>query len=161
MTNLEQKVYIPTGYDKVYTDGSFKNKDGIKKAGYGIYFGKNDRRNVSRRLIGNPTNNRAELASILECLEIITVTKAPYIIITDSKYSFDSLTNYAPKWDKNDWVTIDGNTVKNIELIRPAYNILKMNKQIGLRHINSHTGYNDEYSLGNKEADKLANLACK
>ena len=31
-----------------------------------------------------------------------------------------------------------------------------MNKQIELRHINSHTGYDDEFSLGNKEADKLS-----
>ena len=83
-TDLKQKVHIPKGYKVVYTDGSCKNKDGVKKAGYGIYFGKNDHRNVSRKLIKNPTNNRAELSSILECLEIISSLNEPYIIIRHS-----------------------------------------------------------------------------
>ena len=38
---------------------------------YGVYFGPNDRRNVSERLEGSlQTNNRAELAAILKALGV-------------------------------------------------------------------------------------------
>ena len=159
-TNMKQDIYIPKGHKIVFTDGSCRNKEGNKKAGCGIYFGKEDPRNISRRLLINPTNNRAELSAILECLQIVSKYKEPYIIITDSKYSYDCLLKYSKKWEQTDWITIEGHAVKNRELIEPAYNILKRNKQIGLRHVNSHTGYNDKFSIGNYEADKLANKAC-
>lgn len=160
-TNMKQDVYIPNGYNIVFTDGSCKIIDGNKKAGYGIYFGKGDERNISDRFTENPTNNRAELYAILICLEILIKMDTPYIIITDSKYAFDCITKYAKKWEKNDWVTIDGENVKNKEFIKPAYEIMKRYKNIGIRHVNSHTGLRDIYSLGNKEADKLANNGCK
>ena len=160
-TDKKQEINVPKGYYIVYTDGSCKKLENNIKAGYGIYFGKNDSRNCSKRFnLENPTNNRAELLAILECLKIIEKEKNPYVIMTDSKYSIESVTKYALKWETNDWKTIDGENVKNRELIEPIYKILKDNSNIEMRHLNSHTGYGDKYSEGNKCADKLANDGC-
>ena len=56
----------------VYTDGScIHNGTKDARAGYGIYFGKNDCRNVSNKLNGKQTNNRAELSAAIEFLKVI------------------------------------------------------------------------------------------
>ena len=161
-TNNQQVITIPRGYYTAYTDGSFKKTKDGPKCGYGVYFGKDDSRNISRPFTyDNPTNNRAELLAILECLNVITKEGRPYVILTDSKYSYDSLTKFAVKWEKNDWRTVDCNMVKNKEFIKPIYDILRQYPNIKLQHLNSHTGFSDIYSKGNSEADKLANIGCK
>ena len=55
----------------VYTDGACSNngKPGAK-AGIGVYFGVEDERNVSRKISGKQTNNRAELLAIMEVFQI-------------------------------------------------------------------------------------------
>ena len=51
--------FVPDYY--VYTDGSCHN-NGQKNASAGIiYFGENDDRNVSKKIMGKQTNNAAEL----------------------------------------------------------------------------------------------------
>ena len=44
---------------------------------------------------------------------------------------------------------------KNVDLIRPIHLYYRSNN-FEFRHINSHTGLQDEHSLGNEEADRLA-----
>ena len=56
---------------KVYTDGACSNNGKLNaKAGFGVYFGKNDSRNISKRVIGKQTNNVAELLAIIEVFSI-------------------------------------------------------------------------------------------
>ena len=98
---VKLKIYV------VFTDGACANngKPGAK-AGIGVYFGVEDPRNVSRKIDGRQTNNRAELLAIMEVFKIlneeinsgVTVT-----IYTDSKYSINVLTSWAENWEKNDW----------------------------------------------------------
>ena len=56
----------------IYTDGSCIN-NGKKnaKAGIGVYFGKDDKRNISKRIKGKQTNNIAELKAILKAIKIL------------------------------------------------------------------------------------------
>jgi hypothetical protein len=49
--------------------------------------------------------------------------------------------------------------IPNKELVKRAYGLFAKKTNIKLIHINSHTGLTDIHSLGNEEADKLANLA--
>ena len=76
----------------IYTDGSCIN-NGKKnaKAGIGVYFGENDKRNVSKRIKGKQTNNTAELKAILKAIKIIkkedNFKDLDITIYTDSKYS--------------------------------------------------------------------------
>jgi len=50
------------GCEVIYTDGACPNngKDGAR-AGIGVWFGRNDPRNISERCPGDQTNNRAEM----------------------------------------------------------------------------------------------------
>ena len=83
----------------VYTDGSCK-KNGSENAtgGYGIYFGKDDPRNVSKKLEGSVTNNIAELTAILECLKLLGDERTG--LYTDSQYGILCCTTYGEKCKK-------------------------------------------------------------
>ena len=49
--------------------------------------------------------------------------------------------------------------IPNRELVEVAYNFVKKYKNIKFQHIRAHTGLEDEHSIGNENADRLANLA--
>lgn len=69
----------------IWTDGS---KTG-KKAGYGVYFGKDSHLNIAERTVGDQTSDNAELQATLRALEI--ATDMPDIhIITNDQWSGES-----------------------------------------------------------------------
>ena len=68
-----------------------KNK---AKAGIGVYFGDNDKRNISKICKGNQTNNNAELTAILEAINICKNINKNVIIYTNSKYSINCYTEW-------------------------------------------------------------------
>ena len=151
----------------IYIDGSCIN-NGYPNAlaGYGVYFKKDDERNEYARVVGKQTNNTGELTALIRAVEIILddLNKSqPNIkinIYTDSEYVIKCAGNYGDKLSKNDWKTTTGKVPPNLKLIQRIHEIYKPNKKcIGLHHIKAHTGLNDEHSLGNAEADRLANLA--
>jgi ribonuclease HI len=144
----------------VYTDGAcIKNGSSNAKAGYGIYFGENDTRNISKSLVGkNQTNNIAELTAIIECINIIKntiLTNYRVAIITDSIYSIRCITSYGYTNNKNNWV----NDIPNKELVKQAYELYTSQTYIKIYHIDAHTNNKDIHSIGNDNADKLANKA--
>lgn len=143
----------------VYTDGACVN-NGKKnaKAGYGIYFGENDKRNVSKRIIGKQTNNVAELTAIIETYKIIENdinSKMNIVIFTDSKYALKCVGSYGKKQELNDWK----DDIPNKELVKQIYTIYKGIKNVEFRHIRAHTGKEDIHSIGNDNADRLAVLS--
>lgn len=136
--NKKQKTYL-----NIYTDGGCINNgsdDAI--AGYGVYFEGNEYNNISKRIDGLQTNNRAELTAILEALK--TVNSEDNIIIhTDSEYCIKGIKGIN-KINKN------GDLFKKIkELVdlRDGDTIFK--KVLG------HSGNDD----GNSKADNLATQA--
>jgi len=143
----------------VYTDGScIHNGKPNAKAGYGIYFGENDERNVSKRIEegGKQTNNIAELTAIVEAYKIIQedLKKGKTVgIVSDSVYSLRCITSYGEKCNKNDWKE----DIPNKELVKYAYQLFKEEKNIEFIHIKAHTNKTDNHSLGNEKADLLAN----
>ena len=52
-----------------------------------------------------------------------------------------------------------GNEIPNKELVKTIYEIYKDKSNIKFQHIKAHTSNTDIHSIGNKNADKLANLA--
>ena len=150
---------------KIYTDGSCTN-NGKKnaRAGCGAYFGKDDKRNVSSclddlqihyNLKGINSNNRAELMAILVGIDKGNPSD---IIVTDSKYSIQCLTVWLDGWKKNNMMTSTNKPVLNQDLILLIEEKM-IHKNITLKHVMAHTGFTDEDSIGNSEADKLAGLA--
>jgi ribonuclease HI len=157
----------PTRYDDqeectVFTDGSWATHNGKKLGGIGVYFGKNDSRNVSRIMRKNEgihTNNRAELLAIKDALlNFKNLTKKYIIICSDSKYCIGVL-------------TLDYEAKKNQDIIEPMidliWEIINNGNGIQFHYIPSHTTaprINSEefyYWNGNNEADILATNAGK
>lgn len=148
----------------VYTDGSFKKKQNIIKAGYGIYYPNGELSNVSEKYTNDPTNNRAELYAIYKALTDIN-EKYKYdkiILYTDSKYCINSLTIDIKNWEVNGWKTANKKDVKNQDLIKPIYQILKKNNgKISFEHVMSHGKICDDVTHNNSIVDKLAQMGCE
>tara|TARA_B110000285_G_C15019881_1_gene561007 strand:+ start:393 stop:1229 length:837 start_codon:yes stop_codon:yes gene_type:complete len=143
----------------VYTDGACSNngKDNAF-AGIGIFFGINDNRNISKNIEGKQTNNTAELSAIIETYNIIEndiINGKKIAIVSDSEYAIKCASSYGEKCFKKDW-NVD---IPNKELVKTAYELYKNKLNIQFIHIKAHTNNTDTHSIGNDNADKLANLA--
>ena len=147
---------------KIYTDGSCKNNGKTNaKASYAVFFSKSDHRNICELLSGEQTNNRAELSAIYKALQILyndqTSKYKNIIIFTDSLYSLNSITIWSVLWKENNWKTKNKKDVKNKDLIQDILSYIKLFPNIKLQYIKAHTNLLDEDSLGNQQADLLAN----
>lgn len=143
----------------VYTDGACSNNGYAgAKAGIGIFFGVDDNRNVSERVIGKQTNNVAELMAIIKVVEILhkeIAEKKKITIYSDSIYAIRACTVYGKamaekRWKKN---------IPNRELVKRAFETFQHLPHITFKHIKAHSGLQDEHSIGNENADALANQA--
>ena len=80
-------------------------------------------------------------------------------IYTDSKYSIKCATTYGRKLYSNSWKPLykKQQSVPNLELVKQIYTLFQTHYHVKLRHIRAHTNKQDVHSLGNEQADKLAN----
>jgi len=147
--------YQPDYY--VYTDGACSN-NGSKYAqsGIGIFFGINDKRNLSKRIEGKQTNNTAEISAIIETYKIIEPdinTNKKITIVSDSEYAIKCVTSYGKKCYDKKW-NVD---IPNKELVKQCYELYKDKQNVNFIHCRAHTNKTDVHSIGNDYADKLAN----
>jgi ribonuclease HI len=148
----------------IFTDGSSIN-NGKKNcfAGYGIHFPNKEFPDVSRIFTHKPiTNQRAELYAIYKAIKMIEGVIGDYdeiIIYSDSEYSIKSVTIWVKKWVTKNWMLSKNKPVKNVDIIKPLYELLLKYPIIKLEHVRSHTGKKDFKSLGNEKADVLATEA--
>jgi ribonuclease HI len=143
----------------VYTDGACSNngKDNAF-AGIGIFFGINDNRNISKNIEGKQTNNTAELSAIIETYYIIEndiINGKKIAIVSDSDYAIRCASSYGEKCYKKGW-NVD---IPNKEMVKTAYELYKNKLNVQFIHIKAHTNNTDNHSIGNDNADKLANIA--
>jgi ribonuclease HI len=145
----------------VYTDGAcIHNGKPNALAGIGVYFGENDTRNTSSKISGKQSNNTAELKAILKACEILNQEikdKKKIMIYTDSVYSIRCCTTYGDKLAKVGWTK--KKPIPNVELVQQSYYFFKNNTSIKLTHVKAHTNDKDNHSVGNDNADRLANEA--
>ncbi|KAI1842747.1 hypothetical protein JX265_005073 [Neoarthrinium moseri] len=152
---------IEDGVLHIYTDGSsLSNGRAGAVAGVGVYFGPHDPRNVSERLQGElQTNQRAELTAFLRAMNQVSVDQH-IRIFTDSKYSIDCVTNWYRGWQKNDWMTSQGESVKNKDLVQAIRSKIEDRELAGSKTmfdwVKGHS-----VTAGNVEADKLAVAGAK
>jgi ribonuclease HI len=153
---LDSKQLTPKKY--VYTDGAcIHNGKKYAKAGIGIFFGPNDKRNVSERITGKQTNNAAELEAILMVFEILDkeIKKGEeYVIMTDSEYAIKCMKSYGYKLALKNWKT--DKPIPNIEKVKAGFLLFQNYPNVKLEHVRAHTGKKDAHSIGNEWADKLA-----
>ena len=156
MNTVDYKLnYQPDYY--VYTDGACSN-NGSKYAqsGIGIFFGINDKRNVSKRIEGKQTNNTAEISAIIETYKIIEPdinANKKITIVSDSEYAIKCVTSYGKKCYDKKWNL----EIPNKELVKQCYELYKDKQNVNFIHCRAHTNKTDVHSIGNDYADKLAN----
>lgn len=177
MISIDDKTKVNKPNDvNIYTDGSAINnqsKDKSKtKAGVGVFFGKNDKRNISFSL--NKTkfkksNQVAEMLAIImgiqKLIETEIIGKRTITIYTDSMYCINIYTKWAKNWEKNNWKKSNNKPVENLELVKKMY-YLSTNLKVRMVHVKSHKdppkkdtkNYEIEFErwFGNMMADKLA-----
>ncbi|CAO3655570.1 unnamed protein product [Mucor fragilis] len=141
-------------YTVVYTDGaSSNNGKHHARAGYGVYWGDNDSRNVSARLKGErQTNQRAEAMAVLHVLKDTKDSDKPLEIRTDSQYVINAATVWYKNWVKRSWIATNGKEVQNRDLFEPIVNLVKNRKaDVKFTYVPGHSGFE-----GNEKADQLA-----
>lgn len=142
---------------KIFTDGGCEPNPGEAGSGIAIY-----RNNVVDELwygLYNPkgTNNTAELHALHQALIMAKAEikqERSVTIFCDSKYSIQSITQWAVSWQKNGWVKKTG-VIKNLELIKEMFALHQLLKnKIQVAHVNGHVGVE-----GNELADRMSMLA--
>lgn len=159
----------------IFTDGACSdNGRRGARGGFGVHYYsmKGKGLDLSEPLMNNEpqTNNRGELRAIQAALDTIDKYDSEwkkefdgYCIWSDSEYSINSLTKWAPNWRKNGWKKGDGGLVQNVDLIKPVYEKLCRMSNITLRHVRAHQkGKETEFPYdGNTEADRLARASVR
>jgi ribonuclease HI len=96
----------------------------------------------------------------LEILKKEIEDKRTINIYTDSEYVMKCSGSYGEKLAKNNWKTKEDKIPPNLKLLQKIYELYHGNKKyIKIHHIKAHTNLSDKHSIGNSQADRLANLA--
>ncbi|EMD86688.1 hypothetical protein COCC4DRAFT_82768 [Bipolaris maydis ATCC 48331] len=157
-------------YHIIFIDGACTNNGKpAAKAGVGVAYGNDDSSQMSKPITNTVgsfplrSNQRVELYAAKSGLEFFSEahdkdpksdTKA-WIIATDSEYVIKGMTEWLPRWKRNDWRTTQGSKPANSDLFLALDGILTKheaeNVKVGwvLAHSREH----------NKIADRLAKAA--
>ena len=148
--NLDEVLERFTGGPKsgIFTDGACTGNPG--PGGWGMVWVEDDDV-VAQRYGHDPqtTNNRMELQAIIAALELLP-DDARLPLYTDSNLCVQTLNQWAAGWKKRGWKRKDG-PVKNLELVKRAYELKLSHPGVALQWIKAHDG-----SRWNEYADSLA-----
>ena len=158
---------------KVYTDGSAlaNGQKGSCCGGIGVFFADDDSRNIHKEVYRKDvTNNMCELLAIYEAIIAIKlsedISRIHVEFCSDSEYSINVITKWAPKWRSNGWKK-KGGDIKNLKLIQ---HIMKeiTTLRYNFKHVKAHKSCNysrntEQYKewYGNYMADQYANQSAK
>ncbi|MFC0201446.1 ribonuclease HI [Paracoccus rhizosphaerae] len=95
------------------------------------------------------TNNRMELMAAISALEALT-RPSRIVIVTDSAYVKNGVTQWIHGWKRNGWKTADRKPVKNVELWQ-RLDTAQATHKVEWRWIKGHAGHAE-----NERADELA-----
>ncbi len=140
---------------RVWCDGCcLDNGRPTARGGIGVYV--SPRLMLSERLMGVQTNQRAEIVAAIRGVEYVMASEAELngkqlLVITDSRYVVDAMTDWVWKWRDNGWRNNRGEPVTNATDFQRLDLLLCALEERGvtvmLRHISRHL---------NAKADELA-----
>lgn len=132
----------------VFTDGSASPNPG--PGGWGLVWVK-DGQVLAERSGHEPrtTNNRMELAALIAAFELVP-EDASLTVYSDSRLCVDTITKWAPKWERKGWKK-DGGEIKNLELVQRLLELARSRPNVQLEWIAAHVGHK-----WNEHADQLA-----
>jgi len=143
LSSCEDKVTI-------YTDGGCRGNPGPGGWGALLLFGEHQKEIYGYEK--ETTNNRMELMAAICSLEALS-RACSVILITDSQYVRQGITQWMESWKKRDWKTAAKKPVKNKDLWQKLDAVVS-DHDIEWQWVKGHSG--DE---GNERADQLANRA--
>ncbi|KAJ7581353.1 ribonuclease H-like protein [Mycena floridula] len=135
--------------ETVFTDGSaVGNGAGEVSAGAGIFIALDDPRNRSIKIPDElgPSNQVGEVVAVKEAVETLPA-RAELQIISDSKYTIDSLTKNNKKGEDLGWLTSENGPL----LKKTTASIRKRKAATYFKWVKGHSGV-----PGNEEADRAA-----
>jgi ribonuclease HI len=135
-----------------YTDGACSGNPG--PGGWGVLMRAVDQGSVikERELSGGEamtTNNRMELMAAISALETLA-RPTEIIIVTDSAYVKNGITEWMVAWKRKNWRTAAGPAVKNVDLWQ-RLDAAQARHGVTWRWIKGHAGHAE-----NERADALA-----
>ncbi|XP_067878318.1 ribonuclease H1 [Heterodontus francisci] len=151
-SDSEQKFTYMGDAVAVYTDGCCSG-NGRKRAqaGIGVYWGPGHSLNLSERLSGRQTNQRAEIVAACRAIEQAKELNIEKLVIfTDSMFTINGITKWIKSWKTNGWQLRSGGSVINKEDFE-RLDKLTSGINIEWMHVPGHAGF-----TGNEIADRLA-----
>ena len=135
-----------------YTDGACSGNPG--PGGWGVLLRAVENGTVvkERELSGGEamtTNNRMELMAAIAALEVLA-KPSDIIIVTDSAYVKNGVTEWMAAWKRRNWRTASGPAVKNVDLWQ-RLDAAQARHTVEWRWIKGHAGHAE-----NERADALA-----
>lgn len=162
-TRDDQPGSSPKNRQKIYTDGSYRDGN----AGFGVFYGDGDKRNVSASLSRvyrrcEFTSQKAEFVAIQWALREIAreirvnpEKKLWYEIFTDYPYALMCVYYLLKKWERNGWKNHLGFPLANEYLIKDIWSLHRSincdEERVVLSYVIGHLGV-----YGNTRADQLA-----
>lgn len=132
----------------VFTDGAADPNPG--PGGWGaVYVVDGDIVDEARGHEPHTTNNRMELTALLHGIDLVPVG-IPAHVYTDSKLCYDTLTSWAPGWERRGWRRKSGE-IANLDLVKALYEKLRARPELEIHWIRAHEG-----TRWNEYADALA-----
>lgn len=146
---MKKPKKLPMVY-KAYTDGSALGNPG--PGGYAALVRCGDLEVTLSKGYYLTTNNRQEIMAVIATLEEFGPNQR-FEIYTDSQYTIDGSTKWVRNWYRNDWLTRNGDLVKNKDLWIILNELLRANK-VKFFKVKAHSGIPD-----NEYVDKVAKEA--
>lgn len=132
----------------VFTDGSAVPNPGA--GGWGVVWVENDEVRLQRHGHDpDTTNNRMELQALIEAFKMLP-KDAVTDVLTDSRLCVDTITRWAPGWERKGWKRKSG-PIKNLELVQELLSSYRARPNCRLIWIAAHSG-----NRWNEYADSLA-----
>jgi ribonuclease HI len=144
----------------IYCDGACSPNPGKSGTGIAVYHQGEINSLWYGAFNANGTNNTAELIGMLQAFKLakayINANPDKTIqVLSDSKYSIDSITKWATGWKNKGWKKANGEAIKNPELVKTCYTLYQeIKKHISITHVKGHANIE-----GNELADRMAVLA--
>jgi len=144
---------------QIYADGACNPNPGPAGTGLAVY----EHGQLCELWYGlshKGTNNTAELQGLEHALihakQALALGRHQCIqILTDSKYSLDSLLKWMPGWQRNGWKRDKNAEVKNLDIMQRLFALYHgpegLAGQLSFKHVRGHAGIE-----GNELADRMA-----
>lgn len=140
---------------QIYCDGACSPNPGKSGTGVAVY----QHQKLTELWYGlynaNGTNNTAELNGMLAAFKLAKhylATHETVQVLSDSKYSIDSITKWATGWKNKGWKKANGEAIKNPELVQTCYSLYQeIKSKVTVSHVKGHA--NNE---GNELSDRMA-----